>query len=281
LPLLFAFKKVRSNLYSLFFISLLVNLGMWSERLWIVISATWHDFLPHNWGSYFPSWVELTILGGSFCFFFFWFLSFSRTLPVVSLSDVKTESANDAVKKHDFKSADVEHSRMENGIVAVFTNPNNFVSAIEKVRDLAMDGLETFTPMKLEAAEKLMGRTTSPVWIWTLGGAISGCVGGFALAIYAASLNGLMVGGKPPVSIIPFCIVGFEALILFGSIGNLIGLVLYAKLGPKYSRKPIPYKKDFSNDRLGLFAACSLERMPALRKALETTEPEEIYEVGP
>ncbi len=52
LPLLFVFKRVRSSLTLLFIISLFVNIGMWSERLWIVITATWHDFLPHNWGRY-------------------------------------------------------------------------------------------------------------------------------------------------------------------------------------------------------------------------------------
>ena len=99
LPLLFVFKRVRSNLTLLFIISIFVNVGMWSERLWIVITATWHDFLPHNWGGYAPTWVELTILGGSFCLFFFGFLVLTKFLPAAPMSDIKTDTEEERQKK--------------------------------------------------------------------------------------------------------------------------------------------------------------------------------------
>ena len=73
----------------LFVISLLVNVGMWLERLWLVITSLAHDFLPHNWGGYLPTWVEidhpdrllLVLLPG--------FLVFAKFLPAVPMSDVK------------------------------------------------------------------------------------------------------------------------------------------------------------------------------------------------
>ena len=48
-PLTFVFKKVRKNLKWLFIVSILVNIGMWLERFFIVVGSTAHDFLPHNW----------------------------------------------------------------------------------------------------------------------------------------------------------------------------------------------------------------------------------------
>ena len=50
----------------------------------------------------------------------------------------------------------------------------------------------------------------SPVRIWTLTGALLGCVGGFWLAIGSAYVNQLYAGGKfTPTSYIPYCIVHF------------------------------------------------------------------------
>jgi molybdopterin-containing oxidoreductase family membrane subunit len=61
IPQLFVLKKVRTSIAWLFAISLAVNVGMWLERLMIIFSSLAHDFLPQNWGSYFPTWVEASI----------------------------------------------------------------------------------------------------------------------------------------------------------------------------------------------------------------------------
>lgn len=43
---------------------------------------------------YQPSWVEISILGGSFAWFFLWFLLFSKTLPTISIAEVKEHIAH-------------------------------------------------------------------------------------------------------------------------------------------------------------------------------------------
>jgi hypothetical protein len=91
LPLLFVFKRVRASLTLLFFISLSVNIGMWFERVWIVIASTAHDFLPHNWGWYFPRWPEIVILNGSICLLFLGFLLLAKYLPAAPVSDIKLD----------------------------------------------------------------------------------------------------------------------------------------------------------------------------------------------
>ena len=88
-PLAFFFKKVRSNLKLLFFISILINIGMWFERFVIIVSSLAHEFLPFAWGYYKPTWVEFGITIGSFCWFFFLFLIFVKVFPSISVTEIK------------------------------------------------------------------------------------------------------------------------------------------------------------------------------------------------
>ncbi|MGD9331155.1 MAG: polysulfide reductase NrfD [Desulfobacterales bacterium] len=89
IPLLFLFKKVRTNIAALFVISLLVNVGMWYERFVIIITSVARDFIPHNWGLFAPSLVEYGIMIGSFSLFFLLFCLFVKHMPAVSMTEVK------------------------------------------------------------------------------------------------------------------------------------------------------------------------------------------------
>ena len=88
-PLPLWIKKVRLNVPVLWIISILVNVGMWFERFVIISTGLSHEYDPAVWGSYTPSWVELTILAASFAHFFMWFLIFLRMFPVISIQEVK------------------------------------------------------------------------------------------------------------------------------------------------------------------------------------------------
>ncbi len=88
-PLLFFAENIRRSTAWLFIISLLINIGMWLERLVIIVSSLSRDFLPSAWGSYRPTWVEISITAGSFAWFFLWFLLFVKLLPIVSINEIK------------------------------------------------------------------------------------------------------------------------------------------------------------------------------------------------
>lgn len=90
-PLFFFFKRVRTRLWSLLTIAILINIGMYSERFVIIIGSMAQDFIPYNWGFYQPRWVELSITVGSFCLFLFLFLLFVKFLPSVSIAEVKED----------------------------------------------------------------------------------------------------------------------------------------------------------------------------------------------
>lgn len=277
LPLLFVFKRVRTNLMLLFVISLFVNIGMWSERLWIVTTSMARDFLPHNWGSYFPTWVELTILTGSAALFFFGFLVLAKFFPAAPISDIKTEMEEEHQKKRYAPRSRAVHAGLPTGVVGVFPTAHGLLEAVDRVHDRAAHGLETYTPLRLDELAVLMGKEKSPVRYWTLIGALSGLVGGFALSIGTALVNSLIVGGKHPVSIIPYCIPAFEGTILLGALGNLIGMLVHTRL-PRWKTPP-GYDWQFSQDKFGLFVAAPVEQFDAVRQTLESTNPERIYVV--
>jgi len=88
-PLLFFIKFIRRSLPWLFVISILINIGMWFERFVIIVGSVAHGFIPHSWGYYSPSRVEIGIMFGTFSLFFFLFLLFVKHLPSVSMTEMK------------------------------------------------------------------------------------------------------------------------------------------------------------------------------------------------
>jgi Ni/Fe-hydrogenase subunit HybB-like protein len=86
---LFWFRKIRRSIPVMFIIGVLVNVGMWFERFVIVVTSLSRDYLPSSWGMYIPTIFDIGILIGSFGLFFTLIFLFIRTLPVVSIAEVK------------------------------------------------------------------------------------------------------------------------------------------------------------------------------------------------
>ncbi len=84
------FKPLRQNMMFLWFIAVLVNVGMWFERFVIIITSLVRDNVPSSWGAFVPTWVDYAMLVGSFGLFFTFFLLFCRFGPVVAIAEVKT-----------------------------------------------------------------------------------------------------------------------------------------------------------------------------------------------
>ena len=89
-PQIFWFKKMRTNLWVMTFVAILVTIGMWFERFVIIVISLHRDFLPSSWGYYKPTPVDLLTLAGSFGLFFTLFLLFCRYLPMISMAEVKS-----------------------------------------------------------------------------------------------------------------------------------------------------------------------------------------------
>ncbi|MBT8323736.1 MAG: molybdopterin oxidoreductase, partial [Winogradskyella sp.] len=84
------FKKLRTSIMFSFFISIVVNIGMWFERFVIIVTSLHRDYLPSSWTMFSPTFVDIGIFIGTIGFFFVLFLLYSRTFPVIAQAEVKT-----------------------------------------------------------------------------------------------------------------------------------------------------------------------------------------------
>jgi molybdopterin-containing oxidoreductase family membrane subunit len=99
-PQVMWFKKVRTSIMVSFFISIVVNVGMWFERFVIIVTSLHRDYLPSSWTMFSPTFVDIGIFIGTIGFFFVLFLLYSRTFPVIAQAEVKTilKSSGDKYK---------------------------------------------------------------------------------------------------------------------------------------------------------------------------------------
>ncbi|MDO5972457.1 polysulfide reductase NrfD [Flavivirga aquimarina] len=95
------FKKLRTSIMFSFFISIVVNIGMWFERFVIIVTSLHRDYLPSSWTMFSPTFVDIGIFVGTIGFFFVLFLLYSRTFPVIAQAEVKTilKSSGERYKK--------------------------------------------------------------------------------------------------------------------------------------------------------------------------------------
>jgi Ni/Fe-hydrogenase subunit HybB-like protein len=89
-PQLFWSKKLRRNVTFTFFMSIIINIGMWFERFVIIATTLARDYLPSSWSYYVPSLTEIGIYVGTFGLFFTLFLLFTRVAPVIAIAEVKS-----------------------------------------------------------------------------------------------------------------------------------------------------------------------------------------------
>ena len=198
----------------LFVISLFVNIGMWSERVWIVDHVDGARFPSPQLGRVFPDVgrdrhsqrLHLPLVPG---------LSaagqvLSRRRRSATSSWTSEEEQHDR-REYAATSPHVKPARAaDGGRGRLFRRPTDLLDAVEKMRDHAVPRPGHLHAGAARSARASAGRGKSPVRFWTLIGGLCGVVGGFAPAIGTALVNGLIVGGKHPVSIIPYCIAGFE-----------------------------------------------------------------------
>jgi molybdopterin-containing oxidoreductase family membrane subunit len=83
------FRRIRRSVGAMLVITLLVNVGMFIERFLIIVPSLSHKNMPFVWGTYRPSWVELSITAAAFAGFALLYTFFAKLFPMVALSDVR------------------------------------------------------------------------------------------------------------------------------------------------------------------------------------------------
>ncbi len=89
-PQLFWIRKIRRSLYWTFFLSIVVNTGMWFERFVIIVTSLHEDYVPSSWSMFYPTAMDIGTFIGTLGIFFTLFLLFARFFPVLALNELKT-----------------------------------------------------------------------------------------------------------------------------------------------------------------------------------------------
>jgi Ni/Fe-hydrogenase subunit HybB-like protein len=89
-PQLFWSRKLRRNVTFTFFMSVLINVGMWFERFVIIVTSLYRDYLPSSWSTYYsPTIWEIGFYLGTFGLFFTCFFLFAKYFPVIAVAEIK------------------------------------------------------------------------------------------------------------------------------------------------------------------------------------------------
>lgn len=88
-PQLFWVRKLRRSVWFTFFMSIVINCGMWFERFVIIVTSLHRDFIPSAWAMYSPTWVEISFFLGTLGLFSTAFLLFAKLMPVIAMAEVK------------------------------------------------------------------------------------------------------------------------------------------------------------------------------------------------
>jgi Ni/Fe-hydrogenase subunit HybB-like protein len=83
------FKRLRRNVTVMVLVTLLINVGMFIERFLIIVPSLSHKNIPFAWGSYSPSWVEISVNVGALAGFALLFTLFAKFFPIVAVTDVR------------------------------------------------------------------------------------------------------------------------------------------------------------------------------------------------
>ncbi len=88
-PQLLWLGRFRRSILSVTLIAIVINIGMWLERILIVWGTLSHDYLPSAWRIFLPTFWDWALLFGSLGAFMFLFMLFVRVLPALPAHELR------------------------------------------------------------------------------------------------------------------------------------------------------------------------------------------------
>ena len=163
-------------------------------------------------------------------------------------------------------------------VFSVFPEMASFVGALKRLRAEGLRDFAVYSPVALPELEHLLPRRGSPVRFVVLVAAIAGCIGGFWMCIGSALLYGLIVGGKQPAAILPYCVIGFELTVLLGGLTAIVAIIAFARLRP--GRPTAAYDPRFGEDQFGIAVTCGPSESARVAALLRDAGAREVNELS-
>ncbi len=132
------------------------------------------------------------------------------------------------------------------GLMAEFEDPNALVAAVYRAQSEGYRKMDAYSPFPIEELHEALGLPHSRLPLIVLIGGIAGCIGGYLLQYWAASIAyPLNIGGKPFNSWPMFIPVTFETTVLAAALSAVLGMLALNGL-------PMPYHPVFNVPRFAL-----------------------------
>jgi hypothetical protein len=171
------------------------------------------------------------------------------------------------------------------GLLAEFESPEALVAATAHAHSAGYRRMDAYSPQPVEGLAEALGRQGSRVPLVVLIGGLTGCLGGYLLQWWCASIAyPINIGGRPLNSWPTWVPIMFELTILVAAFSAVLGMLGLNGL-------PMPYHPLFN---VPAFAAASRNKFFLCIEAkdpkfsrdetyrfLEQHHPQRIYEVPP
>jgi hypothetical protein len=170
------------------------------------------------------------------------------------------------------------------GLMAEFDDPTTLVAAAAEARREGYQSMDAYSPYPIEELHEALGAHHTKLPLIVLIGGLCGCIGGYALQVWASAVAyPINVGGKPYNSWPAFIPITFECTILAAALSAVLGMLALNRL-------PMPYHPVFNVPRFALasrnrFFLCIESKDPKFdldgtRRFLETLNPREVSTVA-
>jgi hypothetical protein len=175
-------------------------------------------------------------------------------------------------------------ARRLHGLMAEFNDPGALVAATAKARAEGYRRMDAYSPFPIEELHEALGAHHTRLPLIVLIGGLCGCIGGYGLQYWVATIAyPLNIGGKPFHSWPAFIPITFECTILVAALSAVLGMLALNGL-------PMPYHPVFSVARFALasrnrFFLCIEATDPQFdiegtRAFLQTLDPQEVTPVA-
>lgn len=169
------------------------------------------------------------------------------------------------------------------GLMAEFDTPTDLVVAARKTYDAGYKKIDAYSPFPIEELSEAIGFHNNGVALVVLVGGILGCLSGYLLQWWIATVSyPINVGGRPYHSVPAFIVVTFEMTILFAVLAAVFGMLALNGL-------PMPYHPVFNVPRFAfatkdrffliVFSSDPKYSSTGTRNFLESLAPRSISEV--
>ena len=160
------------------------------------------------------------------------------------------------------------------GVIAHFRELDALVEAVEELKTKKFGDVTVYTPTPRHEIEHALHAPPSAVRMYTLIGGLLGVTFGYWIAIWTSDYWPIVVGGKPVASWVPYTILGFEVMVLVGSLATVAGLFINSRV-PRLTMT-VGYHPNFSGGDYGVWVETAPDRVKDAEELLRAHGAQEV-----